>query len=145
MSNTQTTTRKPTRLPFHPRRRAPKLPDLHLTGHTDVLELATSPILDEDRAVAAGLMPPATASPKQEVPPLWWPAKEEKGAIPPRAMSPTVCQISSESEEETTPAPAATAPKRARVMGQPTRPPQQPTCPPEQPISHLSSRSAHRG
>jgi len=65
-SNRMSNTRKPTRLPFHPRRRTtPKLPELNLAGHTDVLELAASPILDEDQAVAAGLTPPATASPKR--------------------------------------------------------------------------------
>jgi len=94
-----------------------------------VLELSASPILDEDQAVAAGLTPPATASSKREVPPLWWPTKEEKRVIPPRVMSPTVWEISSESEEEeTTPAPAA--PKRARVVREPFCPPEQPICPP---------------
>ncbi|XP_034475522.1 titin-like [Drosophila innubila] len=118
------TARKPTWLPFHPRRRTPKLPEIELASHTDVLELSTSPIAD--KAVAAELTPPAAASPCLAAQVFRWPLKEEKVAVPVPALAPTVLEVSSDSEgEEGTPAPAAPAPKRARM--------EQPTCPPATP------------
>ncbi|KAL7726375.1 hypothetical protein ACLKA6_004517 [Drosophila palustris] len=66
----------PTRLPFHPRRSTRKPPPLELEADrfstlpmdTDVLELATSPILDYD-----GLTPPPTSSPKPAGAVFRWP------------------------------------------------------------------------
>ncbi|KAM8718879.1 hypothetical protein ACLKA7_001571 [Drosophila subpalustris] len=76
----------PTRLPFHPRRSTRKPPPLELEterfptlpADTDVLELATSPILD-----FGGLTPPPTSSPKPAGAVFRWPVGEEEEAPPP--------------------------------------------------------------
>ncbi|KAM8702511.1 hypothetical protein ACLKA7_005627 [Drosophila subpalustris] len=78
----------PTRLPFHPRRSTRKPPPLELAAErfstlpvdTDVLELATSPILEFD-----GLTPPPTTSPRPTGAVFRWPAVREEEAPPPPA------------------------------------------------------------
>ncbi|KAM8702871.1 hypothetical protein ACLKA7_005206 [Drosophila subpalustris] len=78
----------PTRLPFHPRRSTRKPPPLELAAErfstlpmdTDVLELATSPILEFD-----GLTPPPTSSPRPAGAVFRWPAVGEEEAPPPPA------------------------------------------------------------
>ncbi|KAL7725157.1 hypothetical protein ACLKA6_018682 [Drosophila palustris] len=90
--------RAPARLPFHPRRSNRKPPPLELAGEpfvtlpfTDVLELATSPILEH--AVDAGLTPPPTSSPESAGLVFHWPVaekeeEEEQPQVQSRAQQP---------------------------------------------------------
>ncbi|KAL7725216.1 hypothetical protein ACLKA6_018705 [Drosophila palustris] len=83
----------PTRLPFHPRRSTRKPPPLELEAErfstlpvdTDVLELATSPILDFD-----GLTPPPTSSPKPAGAVFRRPVGEKEAPPPPPLAKPLV-------------------------------------------------------